>query len=166
MYFQCWLFSISEGEGLCIYDLNFECFRWTSLQALILLDIWKTTSLPFLSLPRLSRYLLCWLVYFQCWLLSIFEEEGLCIYDLNFECFRWTSLLSFSIWKTTSLPFLSLPHLSQLLLCCFVYFQLGVWSIKTVCVFTIINFEWRTPQAPIRLFHLDMGDHQFSIFIP
>ena len=42
---------------------------------------------------------------------------------------------------TTSLPFLSLPHLSQLLLCCFVYFQLGVWSIKTVCVFTIINFE-------------------------
>ena len=25
-----------------------------------------TTSLPFLSLPRLSQYLLCWFVYFQC----------------------------------------------------------------------------------------------------
>ena len=88
-----------------------------------------TTSLPFLSLPRLSQYLLCWFVYFQCWLLSISEGEGLCIYDLNFECFRWTSLqalILLDIWKTTSLPFLSLPRLSII--------------VMLVCVFPMLTF--------------------------
>ena len=90
-----------------------------------------TTSLPFLSLPRLSQYLLCWFVYFQCWLLSISEGEGLCIYDLNFECFRWRTPQALILLgmenHQSSIPVPSTPLAILVML---------------VCIFPMLTFEY------------------------